>query len=78
MNKLIIPVIIKFLGPIKKSFWFYKVLVIKLTQVLHFVVKLILLVILFNLHPIISVSLQTKGHQGKTKLTVPYNNGLAA
>ena len=53
-------------------------LLIKLTQVLQFVVKLILLVILFNLHPIVSVSLQTKEHQEKTKLTVPYNNGLAA
>ena len=78
MNKLIIPVIIKFLEPIKKIFCLYKVLLIKLTQVLHFVLKFILLLILFNLHPIISVSLQTKRHQGKTKLTVPYNNGFAA
>ena len=78
MNKLIIPVIIKFLEPIKKNFWLYKVLLIKLTQVFHFVLKLILLVILFNLHPIISVSLQTKKYKGKTKLTVPCNNGLAA
>ena len=53
-------------------------LLIKFTQVLQFVLKLILLVLLFNLHPIINVSLQTKEHQGKTKLMVPCNNGLAA
>ena len=78
MNKLIILVKIKNLKPIKKNFGLYEMLLIKLTKVLQFVVKLILLVILFNLYPIISVSVQTKEHQGKTKLTVPYNNGLAA
>ena len=53
-------------------------LLIKRTQVLQFVTRLILMVILFNPNSIISVSLQTKEHQGKTKLKVPYNNSLAA
>ena len=51
-------------------------LLIKRTQVLQFVTRLVLMVILFNLHPIISVSLQTKERKGKKKLTIPYNNIL--
>ena len=53
-------------------------LLIKRSQVLQFVTRLILMVILFNLHPIINVLLQTKEYQGKIKLKVPYNNSLAA